>query len=349
MKFSFIIPVYNAEKTIEECLQSILTQKNSDLEIICVDDCSVDNSVSIIQETQKKDKRVVLICNESNVGTLMSRKKGVLSATGDYILFADNDDVYLPNACSVIQQELEENPVDILMYNIETIHNQQNITLSLAESFRTKQLLTPIPENYIGENCLGVKNRISLLWNKAVKADVCKNAYSLAEDIYLTITEDRYASFLIHYYAKSFRTIETCLYRWNATSGVSTRSKRTVKQFERLCSCMADGSKAIERFLRKTNNDELLKQIEESGNGLGYCISEWCHSVDSDNSVETMEILLNSYDKTAYRLMHDKINYIESERDKYMSMYMMLCKSKVFRIYFFLYRKVFKIFDDICL
>lgn len=347
MKFSFILPVYNAETTITDCINSIRNQDKSELEIICIDDCSSDGSVSIIKEMQKMDSRIVVLCNEKNMGTLCSRKRGVLAATGEYVLFADNDDVYLPKACTILQEELEKEPVDILMYSVETTSSDYN-SVSLAEKRREESLLAPIPEHYEGENCLGTKNRISLLWNKAVKTSICQMAYSHAEDIYLTITEDRYASYLIHYYAKSFRSINDTLYHWNTTTGVSTRRKRNVEQFDRLCHCMSDGSVAIEKLLLEINEGSLLEENRASGNGIGYCIDEWCHSIEENKSIEALELVRKYYGDDVFRILHQKINYIEKERDKYESIFLMLCKSKVFRVFFFIYRKILRMIPDDC-
>jgi glycosyltransferase involved in cell wall biosynthesis len=347
MKFSFILPVYNAENTVKTCINSIRNQDKSELEIICIDDCSSDGSVVVIKELQKMDSRIVVLRNERNMGTLCSRKKGVLAASGDYILFADNDDTYLPNACSVIQKEMEKDPVDILMYGVETADLGAR-SISLAAKVREETILTPIPEIYEGENCLKTKNRISLLWNKAVKASICKKAYSHAEDIYLTVTEDRYASYLIHYYAKSFRSINDRLYCWNTTTGVSTRRERNIEQFERLCRCMSDGSSAIEKLLLEINDNSLYESNKSSGNGAGYCIDEWCHSIEENKSIEALELVHKYYGDDIFRLLHRKINYLEKERDKYESVFLMLCKSKVFRIFFFIYRKVLRAFPDEC-
>ncbi len=90
-KVSVIIPVYNAEKEIANCIQSVLNQSLKDLEIICVNDGSTDGSVSIVQEYMKKDTRLHLIEKE-NGGLVSARKTGVQAATADYVGFVDSDD-----------------------------------------------------------------------------------------------------------------------------------------------------------------------------------------------------------------------------------------------------------------
>lgn len=91
-KFSCIVPIYNSEKTIGNCLDSIINQNYDNLEIICIDDLSQDRSVSIINEYRKKDSRIILLKNEKNIGAGYSRNVGIKHSTGDYIHFIDSDD-----------------------------------------------------------------------------------------------------------------------------------------------------------------------------------------------------------------------------------------------------------------
>ena len=92
MKLSIIIPVYNAEKYIGECIKSILQCDSSDIEIIIINDGSKDKSLSIIKEYQKNDKRIYIIDKE-NEGVSIARNTGIKEAKGDWIMFVDADDI----------------------------------------------------------------------------------------------------------------------------------------------------------------------------------------------------------------------------------------------------------------
>ena len=89
---SVIIPVYNTEKYLRECLDSVVNQTLQNIEIICINDCSTDNSLQILQEYANKDGRIKIINNEKNLGSAESRNKGILLTTGEYIGFIDSDD-----------------------------------------------------------------------------------------------------------------------------------------------------------------------------------------------------------------------------------------------------------------
>lgn len=91
-KVSVIIPVYNTEKYLRKCLDSVCNQTLSDIEIICVNDCSPDNSLDILKEFSQKDSRIKVINFEENKGVSIARNTGIDSATGEFIGFVDADD-----------------------------------------------------------------------------------------------------------------------------------------------------------------------------------------------------------------------------------------------------------------
>ena len=93
VKVSVIIPVYNVEKYLRECIDSILNQTLRDLELICVDDGSTDGSLEILHEYEKADSRVKVL-TQHNMGAGAARNKGLAIATGEYLSFLDSDDFF---------------------------------------------------------------------------------------------------------------------------------------------------------------------------------------------------------------------------------------------------------------
>ena len=89
MLISVILPVYNVSEYLSKCLNSIISQSYDNLEIICVNDASSDNSLEIIEEYRQKDKRIRIIKNEINVGAGESRNIGLKAANGEYVHFVD--------------------------------------------------------------------------------------------------------------------------------------------------------------------------------------------------------------------------------------------------------------------
>lgn len=91
---SIIVPVYNAEKFLNDTIKTVQNQTYQNWEMIFVDDCSNDNSRNIIKEAMKKDKRIKLLCQEKNDGAALARNRGINEALGDFICFLDADDLW---------------------------------------------------------------------------------------------------------------------------------------------------------------------------------------------------------------------------------------------------------------
>lgn len=113
-KISVIIPVYNVEKYIIRCLDSISNQTFSDIEIICIDDGSTDNSVHLIENYQKKDDRIILIKNEINKGASYSRNIGIKKSSSEYITFVDSDDYVNNDYLECLYLPIYKNKYDIV-------------------------------------------------------------------------------------------------------------------------------------------------------------------------------------------------------------------------------------------
>jgi glycosyltransferase involved in cell wall biosynthesis len=91
-RISIVIPVYNAENYLNECIDSILIQTLKCIEIICIDDCSTDFSLRILQRYASSDKRISVICHNKNMGLASARNTGLDASTGKYVFFLDSDD-----------------------------------------------------------------------------------------------------------------------------------------------------------------------------------------------------------------------------------------------------------------
>ncbi len=118
-KVSVIIPVYNVEKYLRECLDSVINQTLGDIEIICINDCSPDNSLDILKEYASKDARINIINFSENRGPGVARNAALDIAQGEYIMFLDPDDWYELDACETAYNQISQNQNDIVMFNYQ--------------------------------------------------------------------------------------------------------------------------------------------------------------------------------------------------------------------------------------
>ncbi|MDO4854820.1 MAG: glycosyltransferase [Coriobacteriia bacterium] len=118
---SVIIPVYNTEKYLAATLDSVLCQTLTNIEVICVNDGSADNSLAILKDYANKDSRIVII-DQENQGAGAARNAGLKKVTGKYCLFVDSDDFLGPSALETVYKTAENNTVDVVIFGLNAFN-----------------------------------------------------------------------------------------------------------------------------------------------------------------------------------------------------------------------------------
>ena len=126
IKISAIIPVYNAEKYLEQCIESILTQSLKEFELICVNDGSSDGSLEILNNYAKKDRRVKVI-NQKNQGAAVARNIGIENSRGKYLSILDADDFFDTEMFSKAFDKIEEVQADIIVFRSNAYNDELKI------------------------------------------------------------------------------------------------------------------------------------------------------------------------------------------------------------------------------
>lgn len=126
MKVSIILPIYNVELYLRKCIDSIINQSEEDIEIICIDDCSTDHSAEIMEEYAKRDRRIVFLRNDKNLGLSATRNIGIGHAKGNYIQFVDSDDYIDPETCELLYSYAEEKQADVVYFNMQFLNDEEN-------------------------------------------------------------------------------------------------------------------------------------------------------------------------------------------------------------------------------
>lgn len=211
---SIIIPCYNAELYLAKCLDSILSQSYTSFEVICIDDCSSDKTVSILKQFTKKDPRLKIIVNNKNQGVSIARNQGIEHSKGQYLLFCDPDDYYSPGAFERFVTALKSSKADIVCTEIEVIyhaHSEMQISDEAYYSLKYSGLQKVTPE-LIETLDLSTNNKIfrrslikkyNLTFPPHLRFEdayftvaylcLCRNAYFLPEHLYNYVRHEKSA------------------------------------------------------------------------------------------------------------------------------------------------------------
>ena len=241
IKISIVIPVYNAELYLKECVDSIINQTFKNIEIIIVDDCSPDNSEAIILEYMSKDPRIKYIKHEHNRSVLQARNTGITNATGDYIWCMDPDD-YIPTliGLQILVHTINSTQADVIQFTME--HPDPGII----------NWLLPLSDTLITDS-QQIKNlyfdtmRAFNLANRIVTKDLYKKAIkNVSQDLYLNMAEDFFICSLIMNSAKSYIGIQDSLYFYRQHQDSSTNKDLTSKlvsnhigNFQQILDCLS--------------------------------------------------------------------------------------------------------------
>jgi glycosyltransferase involved in cell wall biosynthesis len=246
---SVIIPVYNVEKYLSQCLDSIVNQTLKDIEIICINDASTDDSLAILQEYARRDDRFIIINNETNVGAPGAVKnEGLKQASGEYIGFVDSDDWIDENYFLILYNNAVAYDCDISASTKIIIHKNDKTYSSPCRE--TKKLLVTSNERRVfiktfGTNC----------------SKIYRRNFIRANGIFcwpkLNIAEDNYFSCLSEVSANKIITTKKVAYHYRRRKHSITANARSIKDFGIL-----DVYQAIDHWVAE-HHKEYLPIIEE--------------------------------------------------------------------------------------
>ena len=230
-KVSIISPVYNREKCILRFLRSIQNQKFNDIEIIFIDDCSNDKSVQVIKDNQVKDKRIILINNKKNKGTLISRIIGALNSRGEYLIFPDPDDILSNNIINFCYNFIKTHNYEMIRFNLFTGRNI--LFKRRVKGLENKSIYQPELSTFLfyGKGrLLQIDFNVS---NKFIKRKAFLRALNSVNEYYLNqymiTAEDGLMNYLFYRTVKSLFFVKKVGYYYIINKNSITRAKLTDK------------------------------------------------------------------------------------------------------------------------
>ncbi len=256
---SVLVPVYNVEKYLRQCLDSVISQTLKDIEIICVNDGSTDSSLQILQEYVEKDNRIRIINKEKNEGLVLARKSAVLQSTGKYICFLDSDDwLTTDESLQIMVDAIEIEQVDMLMFPVEFSTASDIEIVDYERRF-----------NHGSKHLEGATTIIRYwydtffwyIWPKVYRAEVCKKAFAEIENRYFVMWDDVYGTFMLSYFTDTFKSINTKpLITYRLGTGISTKKQLAIQDFNQFTNAF-EMLECLERFLRKEGRYDDYREI----------------------------------------------------------------------------------------
>lgn len=270
---SIIVPVYNVEKYLSKCLDSLVNQTYENIEIVCVDDGSTDSSGAICDEYAKKDARIKVIHKE-NGGLSDARNAGLEAINGEYVMFIDSDDWIDIDTCEQCINTLERYDVDLILWSYIREYDNNTKPKRLFEHgskyFSNKEAKEKIFLRCVGlsgEELRNVENMDSIVtaWGKLYKSEIINNirfkdtteigTEDALFNVYVMCNID--SAFYIDRYMNHYR-------RDNAISLTSTYKPELYKRWQ----CMYD---YIETFINEKKLDDDFKCALNNRIALGIC------------------------------------------------------------------------------
>jgi glycosyltransferase involved in cell wall biosynthesis len=258
IKVSVIIPVYNAEKYISQCIDSLLNQTLTDCEFIFVNDGSKDNSGAIINEYKVNDNRIKLV-NQPNQGVSVARNAGLQVAAGEYIGFVDADDYVERDMFETLYVKAKEKNCDVVVSNYESYIKECRTTINLPFN-KNITLNREYIESRILPNFLKADN-LNAIWNKIYKKKliVDKNVrfpegVPLGEDALFNITFFSYATNVCFLNYSGYHYLEN--------EGSATRDFKHTDYFQRVIDVFNTEIPEINNVIKDMNLIKSLKAIK---------------------------------------------------------------------------------------
>lgn len=256
-KVSVIVPVYNNEKYLNECINSIINQTLKDIEIICINDGSDDNSWKILKDYAKKDDRIIIL-DELHQGAGKSREKGIKISRGDYIFLADSDDILESELLELTYENGVNNDSDIVFFKVNYFNHENNSIFTpekfdLSEFFPNQQNFKEFAFKWDSVKPT-VFNRFTNIWSCLFNGDFLRyNNFCFPEKLSFNDVPLHVQSLIL---AKRISFVPKALYNYRLINeqSITTRTHKNRNVFD-----IFTITKILENFLIKNHLQDIFK------------------------------------------------------------------------------------------
>lgn len=308
---SIIVPIYNAEKYLSECIESIIKQTYTKLEIILVNDGSKDKSLELCNYYKERDSRIRVIDKE-NEGVSIARNTGINLSTGEWISFIDADDWIEPDMYELMLSKCKNEKADIILCNcfINKNNNEiKNSFLTLQETFYKKKEIEIFQKKFL---CKGIKEYkpyvwgIGAPWGKLYNSKLIKdNGINFVPG--LTRNEDGLFNLYALEYAQKIFYLPKCSYHYRVLDNSLSHGKQ-----ENIIENTEKNLDELVKFANKFDKDEIFvngvysRVITSTQQYLQYL---FFYDVNIKTYKERKNEILNLMKKERYVIACKKFNY----------------------------------------
>lgn len=335
MLFSFLVPIYNTEKYLTKCVDSLLAQKGADFEILLLDDGSPDGSGQICDRYAEEYPHIIRVIHKANEGLLLTRRRGFREARGDWLICVDSDDYVAPDLLERVVRAINETGADMVMYNFEYFYKNGTRTPSRLNIEDGAIFEGPGKQRIYEQRLLTVD--VNMMWMRAIKREIldigadystcgirnmCEDAVQVLP-LYTNAQKIAYLDAPLYYYRKGDDSItarvtlahwqaihrafvleQPYVERWQVLETVSR--KRYTRQMENICNCV--------RWLYASQDmavipERIAAMKEESM--FRVCLAHYSRSYASSRySAMSMPIIARALDRERFAFLK---NYFRLE------------------------------------
>ncbi len=248
IKVSVIIPVYNSEKYLKQCLDSVVCQTLKDIEIIVINDGSTDTSLQIIQEYANKHKNIKTV-NKQNEGCYKARNVGLELAVGEYVAFLDSDDYVENSIYEILYLKAKETDADIVSCGYRISYNNKSKPVSLSYSIKHLEKTN--------NKLIGAENILldAVLWSRIFKRQLLvEKEIKFHPDIYMA--DDAFFHLITMLNAEKTVYIPDTLYTYRISRGGSVTTSYNERNFD----CIKVAEKIMD-YVKQENKEHFMPQI----------------------------------------------------------------------------------------
>lgn len=302
IKISCIMPVYNSERYLKQTLSSLLAQTMDEIEIICIDDASVDHSLPILREFAQNSKKIRIITNNKRKGAAASRNKGFWEASGEFVIFLDSDDFFYPKLLETAYASAKDHHADLVVFGYERVfvETDQSGNDRMVKTILSKKQFEITDKEMKDMEVFQKAEEVP--WNKMISRNLMLDKHILFQDI-PSNNDVFYSMAAVYTASRIVFTDHILLKHYMGGKDSITKKRLTIRNY------VVDAYQAVFHYIDQQEEQE-IRLIEVFNYMLDFFITFLC------SNIYLREVRKNTYeDLKKSRILQEAMQrYSQDER-----------------------------------